>query len=105
MTAASLAVVSLGFKERVAHVTIDKDTLIRQEGARSYFEKRGMYCNPYPANTPEHNYFEGGWSQALRKDDARLVNATQRVEPLAVKSVAPASRNLYAEIKGRSRSR
>lgn len=86
-------------------MTIDKDTLIRQEGARSYFEKRGVYCNPYPVNTPEYNYFEGGWSQALRKDDARLVSATQRLEPLPVKTPAPASGNPYAEVKGRSRSR
>ncbi len=84
-------------------MAIDKDTLISQEGARSYFEKRGVYCNPYPANTPEHNYFERGWSQALRKDDARLVNPISPGEPLVPKAQAPTPKNLYATIKGRSR--
>lgn len=81
----------------------DKDTLIRQEGARSYYEKRGVYCNPYPGNTPEYNHFERGWSQALRRDDARLVNTIAPGEPLVPKAQAPSVKNQYAAIKGRSR--
>ncbi|MBD2222706.1 hypothetical protein H6G33_37945 [Calothrix sp. FACHB-1219] len=84
-------------------MAIDKDTLISQEGAHSYYEKRGVYCNPYPVNTPEHNHFERGWSQALRKDDARLVNPTTPSVPLVPKYQALLEENQYAAIKGRSR--
>ena len=51
---------------------MDFESTIR-ESERSHFELKGTYRNPYPRNTPEYNHFERGWSQALRKNDARLI--------------------------------
>lgn len=46
---------------------------IKKLGSRKYFEDRGVYRNPYQIGTPEHDEFERGWMQSLRRDDARLI--------------------------------
>ncbi len=81
----------------------DEADRIRQQGARSYFELRGEYRNPYPANTPDYNHFERGWSQALRKDDARQISSPSSVSQPSVKTPVRKSENPYAAIKGRTR--
>jgi len=76
---------------------------IRQQGARAYYELRGVYRNPYPGNTPEYNHFERGWFQALRRDDARQIRPPSSTSPPSPKPDAPMPPNAYASIKGRSR--
>jgi hypothetical protein len=51
---------------------------INKLGAKTYFEDRGVYRNPYPAGTPEFNEFERGWMQSLKKDEGRLVSESER---------------------------
>ena len=38
-----------------------------QEGRKSYFSNKGKYENPYPSDSIEHDIFERGWSQALKR--------------------------------------
>ncbi len=76
---------------------------IRQQGARSYYELRGEYRNPYPSNSPEYNHFERGWSQALRKDDARQISSPPSASQPSGKTTVRKSENPYAAIKGRKR--
>ncbi|MGN2622812.1 hypothetical protein ACTCUN_06405 [Stutzerimonas balearica] len=38
-----------------------------QEGRKSYFSNKGKYENPYPSGSLEHNIFERGWSQSLKR--------------------------------------
>ena len=38
-----------------------------QEGRKSYFSNKGKYANPYPSGSIEHDIFERGWSQALKR--------------------------------------
>lgn len=38
-----------------------------QEGRKSYFSNKGKYENPYPPGSVEHDIFERGWSQALKR--------------------------------------
>lgn len=38
-----------------------------QEGFQSYRKNKGNYSNPYAIGTNEHNNFERGWSQALKR--------------------------------------
>lgn len=45
------------FKER---------TIIRQ-GMMSFDENNGKLINPFKQNTKEHNWFERGWTQALKR--------------------------------------
>lgn len=45
------------FKER---------TIIRQ-GMMSFYENNGVLKNPFKPNTKEHNWFERGWTQALKR--------------------------------------
>lgn len=58
-----------------------------KEGFESYRVNSGQYKNPYPANPPEHNGSERDWSQALKR----------------LQTPPPASRNPYAEVKGKRR--
>lgn len=39
---------------------------IIMEGRRSFRENKGRYVNPYQLGTSESNYFERGWTQALK---------------------------------------
>jgi hypothetical protein len=38
-----------------------------KEGMHSYRNNKDKYLNPYPKGTKEHDLFERGWSQALKK--------------------------------------
>jgi hypothetical protein len=38
-----------------------------QEGKKSYFSNKGKYENTYPPGSIEHDIFERGWSQALKR--------------------------------------
>jgi len=38
-----------------------------EEGKKHYLAYGSEYRNPYPRGTDEHNQFERGWSQTLKK--------------------------------------
>jgi hypothetical protein len=38
-----------------------------KEGFQNYKNNKGCYCNPYSIGSNEHNIFERGWTQALKK--------------------------------------
>lgn len=38
-----------------------------EEGKKSFRENRGTYINPYEIGSQQHNDFERGWSQALKR--------------------------------------
>jgi hypothetical protein len=44
-----------------------------RQGQARYFADAGEYLNPYTPGSPEHNEFERGWMQALRRDDAKQI--------------------------------
>jgi hypothetical protein len=47
---------------------------IRHAGSKSYFTDKGVYQNPYPFASNEFNAFENGWTQSLKRDEAKLIN-------------------------------
>lgn len=66
---------------------------ITAKGASDYYSMKGEYLSPYQRGTPEHDAYERGWMQSLKRDGARLVNPLPpSSKPLATK---PAGPNLY----------
>lgn len=83
------------------------------EGFKSYFDNGGNYRNPYPLNSPAFNDYERGWTQALKRNGVlpsiqedykwRYGNAEPIYRP-PVEPYKPATRNPYAEAKGRTKN-
>ncbi len=44
-----------------------------REGEISFHMNKGRYINPYGRGTQEHNDYERGWSQALKKCPVTLL--------------------------------
>lgn len=40
------------------------------QGAHDFLHGTGQFLNPYPSGTPEHNEYERGWVQALKRSPA-----------------------------------
>lgn len=86
-----------------------------REGYDFYLTNKGQYRNPFPAGSPEHNEFERGWSQALKRfpisgDKIPKKPAVSREPTLAEKyahssqkrpSAPGESRGSYAAVKGK----
>ncbi|MGE0483475.1 MAG: hypothetical protein AB7Q81_05020 [Gammaproteobacteria bacterium] len=68
-----------------------------QEGTRSYHENGVRYVNPYRPGSAEHNDFERGWFQALKRAPERERSSCNRGalgrRNLLVLKIAPRSRN------------
>lgn len=76
----------------------------QDEGARDYHARPDEFRPPYQRGTPLYDYYERGWSQALRKSDhtASTYNSSYsswypEPEP---KMYTPPKRNPYANVKG-----
>jgi hypothetical protein len=70
------------------------------KGKADYFSLKGAYKNPYPPASEEFNHYERGWTQSLKYDDGRLLNALSRPAPKLFPP-RPNSVNQYAALKGR----
>lgn len=73
------------------------------QGKADYFSHKGVYKNPHAGGTPsEFNAYERGWMQSLKRDDARLVDASNQPVSFSVE-IQPTQphENLYALLKGR----
>ena len=73
------------------------------QGKADYFSHKGGYKNPYAGGKPaEFNAYERGWMQSLKRDDARLVDTSNKPVAFSVQ-IQPARpiENLYALHKGR----
>lgn len=83
-----------------------KPEQIRESGARDYFAMSGKYSNPYAIGTAEHDAYERGWMQSLKRDGGKRVDA-KGVPDFSQKGQSKAQNpvNLYALAKGRSGSR
>jgi len=46
-----------------------------REGIKMYYESHGKYSNPYLIGSSEHNQFERGWTQSLKRDNGRLAQS------------------------------
>ena len=51
-----------------------------QEGRKSYFSNKGKYENPYPSGSIEHNIFERGWSQALKRIPEITIREIKKIQ-------------------------
>ena len=51
-----------------------------QEGRKSYFSNKGKYSNPYPSGSIEHDIFERGWSQTLKRIPEITIRETQKTQ-------------------------
>jgi len=51
----------------------EERTIIRQ-GMMSFYENNGKLINPFRADTKEHNWFERGWTQALKRHKGSVDN-------------------------------
>lgn len=49
---------------------------ITAKGASDYYAMKGQYKPPYPSGTPEHDAYERGWMQSLKRDGGRLVDTS-----------------------------
>ncbi|MGE5385428.1 MAG: hypothetical protein ACM3SV_05995 [Betaproteobacteria bacterium] len=55
-------------------LTNDECQAINRAGFDSYFPgKGGKYINPYPSSSAAYDEYERGWTQALKRNDAKLV--------------------------------
>jgi hypothetical protein len=45
------------------------DIEIYRKGFNSFFTGDGYLNNPYPSSSDEYNWFERGWTQALKRSD------------------------------------
>jgi hypothetical protein len=70
------------------------------KGKTDYYSLKGAYQNPYPLSSPEFNHYERGWTQSLKYDEGKLVNALHRPAPKLFPP-RPNPVNQYAELKGR----
>lgn len=43
------------------------------KGMESFHENKGQLINPYEAGTNQHNDFERGWIQALKRSSVELL--------------------------------
>lgn len=51
-----------------------------QEGRKSYFSNKGRYENPYPSSTVEHDIFERGWYQALKRTPQITIREAKKTQ-------------------------
>ena len=51
-----------------------------QEGKRSYFLNKGKYENPYLPGSIEHDIFERGWSQMLKRNPEITIRGTRKIQ-------------------------
>lgn len=72
---------------------------VRRSGSSDYYACNGAYENPYPIGTPEHNEYERGWMQSLKRNGAKLPG--QSTEDAPTPNNEATSVNLYALAKGK----
>jgi hypothetical protein len=48
---------------------------IYELGKKMYYEKKGVYENPYTVGSSKYNQFERGWMQSLKRDNGRLAKS------------------------------
>lgn len=51
-----------------------------QEGKKDYFINKGKYENPYPPGSLEHDVFERGWSQALKRNPEITIREDKKIQ-------------------------
>ncbi|MBD9415225.1 hypothetical protein IB234_11735 [Pseudomonas sp. PDM16] len=51
-----------------------------QEGRKRYFSNKGKYENPYPPGSLEHDIFERGWSQALKRTPEITIREAKKTQ-------------------------
>jgi len=77
-----------------------------QEGRKSYFANKGKYENPYSPGSLEHDIFERGWSQALKRTPETTSRETkkteiQRIQEKAAKEISRnKAKEAYLKSKG-----
>lgn len=52
-----------------------------REGFSSYRKNNGNYANPYPLGSEEHNLFERGWTQALKRAPDAPFKSAKKLPP------------------------
>ena len=71
-------------------------------GARDYLRDAGRYPNPAPLGSDAFNKYERGWMQSLKKDDAKLIVASNHTNAPTVRSIQTNSVNAYADLNSRT---
>lgn len=56
-----------------------------EEGALSFRRNKSFYKNPYSNDSKEHNDFERGWSQELKKADSSELSRSNYNKPFKKK--------------------
>lgn len=78
-----------------------------REGMLSFTKAEGRYRNPYPKGTKEHDIFERGWTQALKRtttSEYNSIDSQQQVEKAISKTKAleiETAKAAYLKSKGR----
>lgn len=75
-----------------------------EEGKKHYLAYGFQYRNPYPHRTDEHNQFERGWSQALKrcpKDAASTYKKGNDGGQQTVSRISTTSAEAYRIAKGK----
>ena len=62
------------------HNKTNQQPNITREGMQSFHQHKGRYSNPYPSGSWQHNDFERGWTQALKRTPDALLKRYQLVK-------------------------